>query len=75
MIRSNNPDSLTYKADLAFEDACRNVIARARTANTEIVIWRDGKIVELTPNEAEEELATNLAKRAPNQSFNESVDL
>ena len=63
MIEANDPDSSTAKADLAFQDACQTVIARARASNTEIVIWRDGKIVELTPIEAEQELATNLAKR------------
>ena len=68
MIKANNPDSLTSKADLAFEDACRSVIARARASDTEIVIWRDGKIVELTPKEAEQELAANLAKRNANQN-------
>ena len=30
MIRSNAPDSLIAKADLAFEAACRKVIDRAR---------------------------------------------
>jgi hypothetical protein len=63
MIRSNDPNSLIAKAELAFEDACRKVIERARAANTEIVIWRDGKIVALSPDEAEKELDANLAKR------------
>ncbi len=64
MIRSNAPDSLIAKADLAFEAACRKIIDRARQSNTEIVIWRDGKIVELSPEEeATTELEANLAKR------------
>ncbi|XZE18845.1 hypothetical protein SH449x_004152 [Pirellulaceae bacterium SH449] len=63
MIRSNSPDSLIAKADLAFEAACRKVIDRARQSNTEVVIWRDGKIVELSPEEAKVELELNLAKR------------
>jgi hypothetical protein len=58
------PDSLIAKAELAFESACRSVIECARRSNTEIVIWRDGKIIELSPDEAERELETNLAKRA-----------
>jgi hypothetical protein len=62
MIKSSDPDSFIVWADLAFEDACRDVIDRARAANTEIVIWRDGKIVELSPDEALQELETNLAK-------------
>ncbi len=52
MIKGNAPDSLIAKADMAFEAACRQVIDRARKSNTEIVIWRDGEIVELSPDEA-----------------------
>jgi hypothetical protein len=63
MIRTNSPDSLIAKADMAFEAACRKVIERARQSNTEIVIWRDGQIVELSPEEAATELEANLAKR------------
>lgn len=68
MISSNDPDSLILKADLAFEDACRKVIDRARAAKTEIVIWRDGKMVELSPDEALQELEANLAKRDEEKS-------
>jgi hypothetical protein len=63
MIKSNSPDWLIAKANMAFEAACRKVIDRARQSNTEIVIWRDGEIVELSPDEATAELETNLAKR------------
>lgn len=62
MIKGNSPDSLIANADMAFEAACRKVIDRARAANTEIVIWRDGKIVEISPDEATAELEANLAK-------------
>jgi hypothetical protein len=34
-----------------------------RQSNTEIVIWRDGEIFELSPDEATAELEANLAKR------------
>jgi hypothetical protein len=51
---------------MAFEAACRKVIDRARQSNTEIVIWRDGEIVELSPDEATAELVANLAKRDSN---------
>lgn len=68
MIRNNPPDSLIAKADMAFEAACREVIERARQSNTEIVIWRDGQIVELSPEEATAELEANLAKRDSNIS-------
>jgi hypothetical protein len=63
MIKSNAPDSLIAKANLAFEAACRIVIERARQSGTEIVIWRDGQIVELSPEEATTELESNLAER------------
>jgi hypothetical protein len=63
MIKSNTPDSLIAKANLAFEAACRIVIERARRSGTEIVIWRDGQIVELSPEEATAELEANIANR------------
>jgi hypothetical protein len=63
MIRSNAPDSLIAEANLAFEAACRIVIERARQSGTEIVIWRDGQIVELSPEEATAELEANVANR------------
>jgi hypothetical protein len=63
MMRSNAPDSLIAKANLAFEAACRIVIDRARQSGTEIVIWRDGQIVELSPEEATAELEANVANR------------
>ena len=63
MIKGNAPDSLIAKANLAFEAACRIVIERTRRSGTEIVIWRDGQIVELSPEEATAELESNLAER------------
>jgi hypothetical protein len=63
VIRNKTTDSLVAKADLAFEDACRKVIDRARASKTEIIIWRDGRIIELTPDEATRELEANLANR------------
>jgi hypothetical protein len=63
MIRSNAPDSLIAEANLAFVAACRIVIERARQSGTEIVIWRDGQIVELSPEEATAELEANVARR------------
>jgi len=66
MIKNIAPDSLIAKADMAFEAACRKVIDRARQSGTEIVIWRDGQIVELSPEEATAELEADLAKRKSN---------
>ncbi len=68
MTNHNEADSLAIKVQLAFEDASHRVIERARAANTKVVIWRDGAIVRLTPDEAEQELAANLAKQATSQN-------
>jgi len=63
VIKGSTSGSFIAKANLAFELACRKIIDRARVSNSEIVIWRDGKIVELTPDEATRELEANLARR------------
>ena len=63
MTNHNEADSLAIKVQLAFEDASHRVIERARAAKTKVVIWRDGAIVRLTPDEAEQELEMNLAER------------
>ncbi len=54
---------LIAKGRLALEDAVRQAIERARAAKSTLVIWRDGQIVELTPDEATRELEANLAAR------------
>jgi hypothetical protein len=63
MSRNNDPRSLIAKADQALEDACRNVIERARRCHTTIIDCRAGKIVKLTQKEATVTLEANLAKR------------
>ena len=68
MTNHNEADSLAIKVQLAFEDASHRVIERARAANTKVVIWRDGAIVRLTPDEAEQELAANLTKQSTSQN-------
>lgn len=73
MMLINDPDSLIAKADLAFEEACRTVIDRARHSNTEIGIWRDGRIVELSPDEAARELESNLARRRSDSKAEEEA--
>jgi predicted ABC-type ATPase len=62
-MSSHPNDSLIAKVKLALEDAGRQAIERARAANSTLVIWRDGQIVELTPDEATRELEANLAAR------------
>ncbi|WP_164102532.1 hypothetical protein [Candidatus Laterigemmans baculatus] len=48
MIRDNTSD-FVRKADAAMEEAAKDVVERARRHNTPIVVWRDGKVVELDP--------------------------
>ena len=57
MISQSNGDPLANKANAAFEEVAHDVIARARAAKTDIVVWRDGRVVKLSPDEAERELA------------------
>ena len=68
MTNNSEADSLEIKVQLAFEDASHRVIERARAANTKVVIWRDGAIVRLTPDEAQQELAANLTKQSTSQN-------
>jgi hypothetical protein len=58
MIRSNQEHhslSMDEKVTAACRDAGQQVIEIAERTGTEIVIWRDGKIVRLTAAEARAE--------------------
>ncbi len=48
MIR-DNASEFVKQADAAMEEAAEVVLQRARQHNTPIVVWRDGKVVELDP--------------------------
>lgn len=48
MIRDDIPVIVKH-ADAAMEEAADVVLQRARQHNTPIVLWRDGKVVELDP--------------------------
>lgn len=61
MISKANGDPLATKANAAFEEVAQDVIARARAAKTEVVVWRDGKVTKLSPDQAERELAERAA--------------
>jgi hypothetical protein len=63
MISKGNNDPLAAKANAAFEEVAHDVIARARAAKTEIVVWRDGTVTKLSPDQAERELAERAAAR------------
>lgn len=54
MIREEPADEskrpeVVRQADAAMKLAAMDVVARARCHNTPIVVWRDGKVVELDP--------------------------
>ncbi|TWU62285.1 hypothetical protein [Crateriforma conspicua] len=48
MIHDDTPETVK-QANAAMEQAANDVLLRARRHNTPIVIWRDGKVVELDP--------------------------
>ena len=49
----NTGRTLAELADAAFEAATEDVIRRARDTGTDIVIWRDGAIAHISPDEFE----------------------
>ncbi len=55
---TDNPQSLSEKADAAFEQASQKVIDRARQTQTPVVIWENGKIVQV-PGEAMQQAKTS----------------
>jgi hypothetical protein len=59
MIKPNdNAHSLSEKAEAAFEQASQKVIERARQTQTPVVIWEDGRIVQV-PGEAMQQAKTS----------------
>lgn len=55
-------DTLRPKIDAAFRVASRKAIERARQAGTGIVTWRDGRVVEISCDEAEQQLVATEQK-------------
>lgn len=54
MIEHRNTDrSLSELANAAFEAAAEDVIRRARETGTNVVIWRDGAIAYVSPDDFE----------------------
>jgi hypothetical protein len=51
------------KSDAAFHQAMRNVIQRARQTGTPILIWKDGGMAEISPEEAEQRLEKSPAPK------------
>jgi hypothetical protein len=64
MISKTNGDPIANKANAAFEEVAQDVVDRARAAKTEVVVWRNGKVTKLSPDEAEQELANRAAAKS-----------
>ena len=60
MIRQTTSE-LVKQADAAMEEAADMVLQRAKQHNTPIVVWRNGKIVELDPLAAEANVSRSEA--------------
>ena len=55
---STENGSLSEKANAAFQQAATKVIQRAKQTGTPIVVWEEGKVKEVTPDEATEKPKT-----------------
>jgi hypothetical protein len=56
-----SPDWLTEQANAAFRQAAEKVIREARLSNTKIVVWKNGKVCHITPDEAERNMRQRSA--------------
>ena len=45
--------SLVDKANAAFQTVAMRVVERAKATSTPVIIWRDGKCVSVSPDDAE----------------------
>jgi hypothetical protein len=53
--KERNEMSMSQLADAAFKAVARKVVKRARDSGTDIVLWRNGEVVNLSPDEIEQE--------------------
>lgn len=51
--KQNETDDLTEVADAAFEATAKDVIEKARQTGTDVVIWENNEIVEVSPDDIE----------------------
>jgi protein-disulfide isomerase len=51
--KKEDESTLAWKADAAFRQAAYKVIQRAKQTGTPVVIWEDGEIKEVPPEEIE----------------------
>jgi hypothetical protein len=49
--------TLFEKVEAAFDRVAESLIRTARQTNTPLVVWKDGQITEVSPDEAEADLA------------------
>jgi hypothetical protein len=58
--------SLTEKANAAFRQASKKVLMRAKLTGTPIVIWEDGQVKEVSPEEMETKIkkSQEMSKKA-----------
>jgi hypothetical protein len=60
--KSNEQGPMHEEALLAFREAVGSAIAEHKRYGVPLVIWRDGKVVEISPEEAEAEYLAAKAK-------------
>ena len=65
-MKAEVEDDLIVKARAAFLVVGRKVIEQARRVHDGVVIWRDGRVVEISCDEAERLLAADERSRAGN---------
>jgi len=53
-MRNMPPDPFRDRVLLGFRAGKKAAVARARKTNTLLVIWQDGKVVHVTPDEFEQ---------------------
>jgi hypothetical protein len=51
--KGNEPQSMSDLADAAFSATAEQVLRRARATGTDIVVWRNGRIVRTSPEDFE----------------------
>jgi hypothetical protein len=59
--QSESAESMRAKADAAFRQAAVKVIERAKQTGTPVIVWKDGRVAAISPEEAEQGLARQSA--------------
>ncbi len=61
-MTKKNDHPLTKLADAAFKQAARKVIERAKQTGTPVIVWEDGAVKEVDPNDLREPDAKSVRK-------------